>query len=307
MKRNLPLVVLTVFTISIGIVLFRHSQPSEVSLRSVQEIAGEAFEDLDKLGQRLVRLSEEKEMEIGQKIAEQVIQFESVLSEGKKVEYVERVGRSLLSSTQRKEILYRFYVVDAPYANAFALPGGHIYITTRLLELMETEAELAFVLGHEISHVDLRHCIELFQYEYAAKKIGGDLLAAVAQIGYVIYRQGYTKQKEFDADTNGFYLAVGEEYDPRQAIFLLEKFARLGLENPISESQTPQEEVVQVMERALTDYLRSHPPSHQRIEQFERLIRSTDLPRKAYVGRRNYRELISRVERSYPEEWEDLG
>ena len=61
------------------------------------------------------------------------------------------------------------------------------------------------------------------------------------------------------------------------------------------------------MRGALTDYLRSHPPSHQRIEKFERLMRNPALWPEVYVGRRNYKELIGRFERNYPEEWEDLG
>ena len=308
MKRYLPLLVLASITIAIGYVLIRHSRQAEVSLRSVQEVAGEVFEDADKIGQRIVRVSEAEEMEIGQKIAEQIASSERLSANPDQVKYVRLVGESLTVSVQRRGIHYHFYVLEAPFANAFAIPGGHVYVTAALLKMLDSEAALAFVLGHEISHVDLRHCIELFQYQYAARQIGGDLLGAATQLGYAIYRQGYAKQKEIDADANGFHLGVHERYDPRELVELLEKFGRSHGEKPISKAATPQQEAAQVLQGTLSDYLRSHPPSRQRIEQIEKLIRKMNLQngQKFYAGRRNYQELLPRSKQEYPVEWGNL-
>ena len=74
--------------------------------------------------------------------------------------YVSNVGQKVAKNTERSDVTYRFHVIDSPMVNAFALPGGYIYVSRGLLSLANSEAELAAVLGHEIGHVTARHAAE---------------------------------------------------------------------------------------------------------------------------------------------------
>lgn len=107
--------------------------------------------------------------------------------------------------------------------NAFALPGGHVAIGRDLLRLMESEDELAAVIGHEMAHVDLRHCIERLQYELTARKAGLDVVYIVTSIPIVLFHAGYSKNQEIDADRIGLQYAVAEGYSPWGAINLFRR------------------------------------------------------------------------------------
>jgi len=75
-------------------------------------------------------------------------------------DYVNQIGQKIAKNTERKDVTYKFYVIDSPIVNAFALPGGYIYISRGLMTLANSEAELAAVIGHEIGHVTARHAAE---------------------------------------------------------------------------------------------------------------------------------------------------
>jgi predicted Zn-dependent protease len=82
--------------------------------------------------------------------------------------YVSEIGRKLASKNHRSQLDYHFTVVDSPEVNAFALPGGHVYVTRGILAYLNSEAELAAVLGYEIGHVTARHSLGA---EYLARSV----------------------------------------------------------------------------------------------------------------------------------------
>ena len=102
-------------------------------------------------------LSEKDEIELGRHAAGEIEKDIRLVEAPAIVKYVDRIGQSLVQKSTRKEIAYTFKVIDSPEINAFALPGGYIYINRGLIEAAETEDELAGVLAHEIGHVVARH------------------------------------------------------------------------------------------------------------------------------------------------------
>ena len=159
--------------------------------------------------------------------------------------------------------------------NAFAIPGGHIFVGQGLLNLMQSEDALAAVLGHEVEHVDLRHCIERAQAEANLRHLGvlGDLIALPAEV----FAAGYSKNQELDADGYGLRLAVEEGYSPEGIIQLLEAMQKR--EGPeASAPQSPVDEAAGVTLGTISDYFRTHPPARERIQQIESLTRSNRWP-----------------------------
>ena len=108
--------------------------------------------------------------------------------------------------------------------NAFALPGGHVYVGAGLLALMDSEDELAAVIGHEIEHIDHYHCAERVQQEQALRKIP---LGGLVALPIELFEAGYSKDQELEADREGTRLAVQAGYSANGAIRMFETFERL--------------------------------------------------------------------------------
>lgn len=306
MKRNLAFVLLTLVTIGVGAILVRQSRDSEVSLRAVGEIAGEVMQDADRVGQRLVKVSTAEEARIGERLARMVVSG-MPLAGGRQQDYVNAVGDFVARFAKRRDVSYRFVVLEDKWEeNAFALPGGHIFITTALLALMQSEAELAGVLGHEVSHVDRRHCIERLQYGMAARKLGGDLAEMAAERGYEVYLLAYSEQKERAADEGGLEMAILARYDPRETVRLMERMrVKFGEREP-SRARSPRHEAEQVIRGTIEEYFNTHPPFRQRISDMTRTMRglaSTNAQGRWYVGRVNHQSTVARSMQEMPGEW----
>ena len=109
--------------------------------------------------QDFVLLSEEKEIEIGRAYNTQVLQTEKVYGDTALSKYVQDLGDKLAGISHRSNLVYRFTVLDSPDVNAFALPGGYVFIYRGLMSYLSSEEELAAVLGHELGHVTARHSV----------------------------------------------------------------------------------------------------------------------------------------------------
>lgn len=150
------------------------------------------------------------EVSMGKQAEKQVLAQSKTLSDTAWQNYVTRVGQSLARHSARKDVLYSFTVLDSKDINAFALPGGPLYIYTGLLKLMDDESELAAVLGHEIGHVDGRHAVRQMQPVIGLSAIEalafGDKSSAAQQalnmvLGIAL--TGYGRGHELEADQFG--------------------------------------------------------------------------------------------------------
>jgi len=167
---------------------------------------------------KVTKISVQEENNIGRELSEMM---EKVNFKGKVdknlawLAYVKRVGNKLIENVNRKGINYHFHVIDDDVVNAFALPGGQIYICKGILNTIKNEAQLAGILAHEIKHVDLRHCIAIFQI------IGRLPKAAQNPFSYQlaqILRHPYNSRTEAEADRRGLDLIYLLRYSPYQVV-----------------------------------------------------------------------------------------
>ena len=145
--------------------------------------------------------------------------------------YVSSMGLLLARTSERPNLPWKFTVLDTPDVNAFALPGGYIYVTRGLLILADNEAELASVLGHEIGHVTARHAAQR-QGRATIAGIGaaavgiltgsGELANVAGTLGQG-YVQSYSRDQEFQADTLGVRYMARANYDPQASATFLDK------------------------------------------------------------------------------------
>ena len=117
---------------------------------------------------QLALVSESGEVEIGREAGEQISSSMGLYADDAMQAYVQDMGARLAASSERPELPWTFRVLDDPVVNAFALPGGYVYVTRGLLALADDEAELAGVLAHEIGHVTARHSAERYGQAVAA-------------------------------------------------------------------------------------------------------------------------------------------
>ena len=177
-----------------------------------------------------------------------------------------------MAAHAHRSLPYKFhYIPRAGFTNAFALPGGHVYIGSGLMALMDTEDELASVLAHEVEHIDHYHCAERVQLEARTRKLRIGVLVMLASLPFEVFQAGYSKDQELEADREGTRLAVAASYSPLGAIRL---FEALDLKHREVEqaSESPHDEVGRLVISTIEGYFRSHPSSADRIVQLRRMI-----------------------------------
>jgi beta-barrel assembly-enhancing protease len=232
--------------------------------------------ELTRLPMKYTRISDADEIKIGNRIVEEIGESKQD-EEGKVVEtYLRKVGNRVAAHAHRK-LPYTFhYLPDLHFVNAFALPGGHVFMGAGLLSLMENEDELAAVLGHEIEHIDHYHCAERYQLEAALQHVP---LGSVVYIPFQVFQAGYSKDQELEADREGTRLAVASGYSPQGAIQVFARFQKM--EEAMrgkNKAATPEEEMAGAAVEILTGYFASHPPSADRVAQIQALIAQEKWP-----------------------------
>lgn len=260
-----------------------------VSLSSVFDLWRDAVRDVDQVPMRVTRVSDAEEMQLGASLAPSAAAIGQ--EDYAAAAYVSDVASRLLPSIQRPGIRYQFHVVDSPAINAFAMPGGQIFVMRGLLEFVESEAELASVLGHEISHVDLRHCIERYQYELKLK-------SPELEFMHRLLTSGFGPQQESDADAAGERQTVEADYDPDAAATLFQRMQKAMQESDRSAGITPGSEAAASVRNSLQDFFRSHPASADRSAALKRMTENNASKLRGqafYVGKANLQQRIARA------------
>jgi predicted Zn-dependent protease len=257
---------------------------------------------------KITRVSDAEEMKIGADLARGVTDMGS--EDADSTRYVTAVAQPLLSHLRRPGIHYQFHVIDSPQINAFALPGGQIFVMSGLLEFVESEAELTAVLGHEMSHVDLRHCIERYQYEAKLRKAGAPELGWMVEMAHRLVMLGFSPQQELEADAQGERLSVESGYDPDAEPALFTRMKTKFHEPSRVQATTPAGEVSEAAGEAIQAYFRTHPPSQERVARLNDMLarhRQELAQRSFYVGKENLRERVPKSSHQYAGEFREIS
>jgi predicted Zn-dependent protease len=226
------------------------------------------------------------DVKYGEEAAREVERQSKPYHDEEVADYVERVGRRVVDNIpeqyRRKQFRYTFHVVEDADANAFALPGGHVYVNSGLVETARSEGELAGVLAHEISHVALRHgtasaskaLLAQLGVALLGEIIGGKKGEAIqlgAYAGASLYLMKFSRDYERQADILGAQIMSGAGYDPREMSSL---FRRLkgeggrGLPQWLSDHPDLEKRALRVDEEAA---LLPAPSGVQAVAEFERI------------------------------------
>ena len=177
------------------------------------------------VGKATMEIDEKQEIEIGRDMAARLLGAAPLVNDPKLQRYVNNVGRWLASQTERPDLPWQFGVLDSPGLNAFAVPGGTIFVTRGLVARMRSEAELAGVLAHEIAHVLKKHHLKAIQKSAQASLAGEALQLAMrdssnpeargklVSFGTEMYARGLDKGDELEADRLGVVIAARGGYD----------------------------------------------------------------------------------------------
>jgi len=251
----------------------RRREPTPVSANAIVALAADAQRDLTRVPMRFTRISDQEEIKIGNDLAQKYSIADEKLTpeEHALQDYIDRVGSGLAGHAHRR-LPYSFHLLpDRAMMNAFSLPGGGVYVGEGLLDLVTSEDELAFVLGHEIEHVDHYHCAERVQVEAKLRHLDLDIVGEILQIPLSVWEAGYNKDEELEADREGIRLATVAGYSPYGAVSLFEEYAKLQREYVIH-AQSPEEELSQLAIESLRGYFRSHPLPSERLAQANAVI-----------------------------------
>lgn len=218
-----------------------------------------------------VMMSERQEIELGQRYSQEILKQYPRYPDEKLQAYVQQVGERVARHGHRSQLQYSFTVIDSPDINAFALPGGHIYIHRGLMAYLGSEAELAAVLGHEVGHVTARHSVRQ-QSQSTAWNILGQAVAVGTGVGVAgdltnvlggAFVSGYGRDMELEADGLGAQYLARSGYDP-QAMIEVVKVLKAQEDFARDQAQDKGQEVPPSGYHGLFD---THPDNDTRLRQ----------------------------------------
>lgn len=236
----------------------------------------------------------EQDVELGREAVAEVERELVLLRDREVTSYVDRIGKRLAQVSMLPDLPYTFKVVDAKEINAFALPGGYIYVNRGVIETAETESELAGVLAHEIGHVAARHgtnqvtkqmLISMPLQLFAGSIFDGDggVKETVAKLGIGLGVSSVMLSYSRDAERQADILAVQELHDAGyEAVGMARFFQRL-------------QEIEKREPSKLEQFFSSHPPPGDRYERVQREIDSLEPLRSPVVSTREFDRIKARL------------
>jgi len=271
MKRTAPsvgLCLIVLVTLSIG------ASPALAQFGRVTDTLNKA-QKVKKLAD--LKVTDAEERQIGQQVSDKLVETFGVYQDPAVTKYVALVGTVLAQASSRPGLDWQFVVLDTDGVNAFAAPGGFVHITRGLLGLIKNEAELAGVLGHELTHITGKHTVNAIQknegFQLATDEIGAAggmtqaLVTRIAQAAYSdILDNKFSRNDENDADEKGVQLANKIGYAPTGLTSVLTKLVERN-----KDAKEP------------NGLFASHPAIKDRITNIEKVIRERKLTATATV------------------------
>ena len=210
-------------------------------------------------------IDEPREIEIGRQLAAVLLGSKPLHPDMALQRYVNQLGRWISLQSPRPNLPWTFVVLDDPGYNAFAAPGGYVFVTKGLVDRCADEAELAGILSHEITHVTAKHHLlamrktaqsgmltKLLASQIKTNAVGNVVASQFLALGRNLYARGLDQTDEFEADRTGVALATRAGFDPYGLVSVLQQLRTATPDNPLF---------------ALS--LATHPPAQTRIEQLE--------------------------------------
>lgn len=232
-------------------------------------------------------LSAEQEVNLGAREHPGILREYGELQAPAVQQYVARIGRQLAARSHRPGLDYHFTVLDSPILNAFALPGGYVYVTRGLLAELNNEAELAGVIGHEIGHVTARHGVTRYTQQAGYQLLRGVALALeprlanwtqLSDLAFTATVRGYGRKEELQSDELGLEYAAAVGYDTGQLHHFFEALQRQERDADGG---------------GFHGLFATHPETAQRIERMRALERAN--PGGKQVGRAAYLRAIDGI------------
>ncbi len=220
----------------------------------------------------LFGMSEQDEIKAGEQVRQQAIKEygQPLPDNDPRSIRVRRIGQQFAALSTRKTIPYSYTVLNNnEVLNAFAAPGGPIFVTTKLIDTTANDAELAYVLGHETGHIERKHIVKSVEKQQKAGLLagvlgaifgggkGGNVVGTIANVGWAVVSSGYSRDDEIEADVTGARWMSQLGYDPRAAISMLGKLGG--------------------GQGGLAKYLASHPDPKDRQTTIQNLIQKENL------------------------------
>lgn len=264
-------------------------------------------------------ISEGQEISLGEETDREIRVQYGIYDDPTLEKYVRRVGEELVPHTHRPHLAYHFSILDTPVVNAFAVPGGYVYVTRGILALMNSEAELAAVLGHELGHINARHSVRRMSKLILVQlglSVGGALsetfakISGVASLGIQLLFLKYSRDNERQADRLGVEYSRKSGFNPGEMVNFFASLQRLG---DLSKGAS------------LPGFLSTHPLNQERIQNVKGMLTAHDQsllvrdqpylsqidnivfgddPRQGFVEKNTFYHPQLRFFFSIPQEWE---
>jgi predicted Zn-dependent protease len=241
-------------------------------------------------------ISQQQEVQMGQEYSQQINAQLPIISDPEVNRYVNLLGDQIASHTSRADLDWHFYVVDSKEVNAFAIPGGYVYVNRGLIERTNSMDELAGVLGHEIGHVVLRHSIKQMEQQQGANVgltlgciltgiCNSQVVGAAVQVGGTALFARFSRQDEAEADQQGVINTIRAGISPQGMPTMFEKLLAERKSHP----------------SAVEGWFATHPLEEDRIAAVRAQIASYPASqlRGLQTNSSNYNSFVARV-RSLP-------
>jgi beta-barrel assembly-enhancing protease len=185
---------------------------------------------------QLFGISEEEEIRIGREVESQLARKPGFVHDAAESARVTKIALHLAHVSERPNLPWTYHILNDSQVNALAAPGGFIFVTSGLLRFVKSDDELAFVLGHETTHVAHRHAVDLAQKDMELQLgallisqllFGGNMTASqLAQLGRALINAKYSREKEAEADHFGVIFAKKAGFDPTASVAFMERLAK---------------------------------------------------------------------------------